>query len=37
MKLLEKWLALGDIAKEKGLKIGQRVGVGWNTLRLFAL
>lgn len=24
-------VALGDIAKEKGLKIGQRVGVGWNV------
>jgi uncharacterized zinc-type alcohol dehydrogenase-like protein len=26
-----KVVALGDIAKEKGLKIGQRVGVGWNN------
>lgn len=26
-----KVIALGDIAKEKGLKIGQRVGVGWNN------
>ncbi|SDF76565.1 NADPH-dependent aldehyde reductase Ahr [Chitinophaga filiformis] len=24
-------IALGDIAKEKGLKIGQRVGIGWNA------
>jgi uncharacterized zinc-type alcohol dehydrogenase-like protein len=23
--------ALGDVAKEKGLRIGQRVGVGWNA------
>ena len=26
-----KVIGLGDIAKEKGLKIGQRVGVGWNN------
>lgn len=26
-----KVVALGDIAKEKGLSIGQRVGVGWNV------
>jgi len=25
-------VALGDIAKEKGLTIGQRVGVGWNAV-----
>jgi uncharacterized zinc-type alcohol dehydrogenase-like protein len=24
-------VALGDIAKEKGLSVGQRVGVGWNV------
>lgn len=26
-----KVVGLGEIAKEKGLKIGQRVGVGWNV------
>lgn len=26
-----KVVALGDIAQQKGLKIGQRVGVGWNA------
>ncbi|NJB87750.1 putative zinc-type alcohol dehydrogenase-like protein [Lewinella marina] len=26
-----KVVALGDIAKEKGLKVGQRVGVGWTV------
>jgi alcohol/geraniol dehydrogenase (NADP+) len=26
-----KVTALGDIAKEKGLQIGQRVGIGWNV------
>ncbi|MBS1661658.1 MAG: NAD(P)-dependent alcohol dehydrogenase [Bacteroidetes bacterium] len=26
-----KVVALGDLAKERGLKIGQRVGVGWNA------
>lgn len=26
-----KVVALGDIAKEKGLQPGQRVGVGWNN------
>lgn len=26
-----KIVAMGDIAREKGLKIGQRVGVGWNA------
>ncbi len=26
-----KVVAMGDIAREKGLKIGQRVGVGWNA------
>jgi uncharacterized zinc-type alcohol dehydrogenase-like protein len=25
-------VTLGDIAKEKGLRIGQRVGVGWNSI-----
>ena len=26
-----KVVALGDIAREKGLQVGQRVGVGWNV------
>ncbi len=31
MKAIGKVVALGEIAKEKGLTIGQRVGIGWNN------